>query len=206
MKKFNLIKEIIKTDKYKLSKAIASNKIFAINIYGNILYEPFGNDEILIYKDKAQDNIISKSLGKNYQVVEDDDIVLIKAFSNWQEIISINIKNSSYDDTTADGVAEFSDTNLENIGWYATEFDIDYRTIVEAIEKKCDGVLLCIEQDEPYQFSGMGFIKNNQETYEFVFEFCQNIIKEKMQTDSYFQIDKLTEDEKEAAKFFKVIQ
>jgi hypothetical protein len=206
MKKFNLFDEIIVLEKESLLKAIDLNKEFAIDIDGNIKYAPFKDDDILIYLSTPKStNDFSKVLGDNYQVVEDNQRVLIKAFSNWQEIIKLNIQRASYDDTTADGIAEFSNKSLEEIGWHADEFNINYRTLVEVLEEQCEGVIICIEQEDPYQFSGLGFIKNNEEAKEVLFDFCSKKVKEKIETDPDFAIDNLTEDEEDAAKFFKAI-
>jgi len=205
MKKFNLFKEIITVNKPTLLNAINSNKVFGINIYGEIVFEPFNDKEILIYK--GQPKIVedfSKVLGKNYQLVEDGDRVLIKAFSNWQELIGINISRASYDDTTADGVAEFSCKQLEDIGWQVTEFNLRYRELVEILEENCDGIVLCIEQEEPYQFSGLGFIQDNLQAEEILYNYCQNIVANKIKNDKDFAKDNLTDDEEEAAIFFKI--
>lgn len=206
MKKFNLFNEIIITDKTTLLQAINSSKLFGINTQGEVKYEPFEDKEVLIYQGKP--SIIddfSKVLGKNYQLVEDNDRVLIKAFSNWQELIGINTPRASYDDTTADGVAEFSDKRLEDIGWHATEFNIDYRTLVEVLEENCEGTILCIEQKDPYQFSGLGFLNNDEEAQNVLFDFCQNIVKDKIENDPDFKRDELTDDEEDAAQFFKIV-
>ena len=85
MKKFNLFKEIITVDKSALLQAINSSKVYGINIKGDIIYEPFADNEILIYEGKhspKSNNALMPSkplslteiLGKNYQVVEDDDL------------------------------------------------------------------------------------------------------------------------------------
>ena len=216
MKKFNLFKEIIIVEKPTLLQAINSSRVFGINIKGGIQHEPFDNSEILIFKGSHKPQPTSALMptaklslqdifGKNYQIVEDDDRVLIKAFSNWQELIGLNMPRASYDDTTGDGVAEFSNKDLETIGWHATEFEIKYRTLVEHLEDNCDGTLLCIEQEEPYQFSGLGYLSDNEHAKEIMFEFCKNIIKDKIENDKHFAIDTLTDDEEEAAKFFGVI-
>jgi len=204
MKKINLFNEIIKVDKSKLINAINTQKVFAITIYGDIVDEK--STEILIYKAKAEITPnFTKSLGNNYQVVEDGEQVMIKAFSNWQELIGINTPNASYDDTTADGVAEFSNKELEEIGWHATEFNIKYRELVEVLEENCNGIVLCIEQEEPYQFSGLGFLADDKEAKKVMFEYCQKIAKDKLENDEDFKVETLTEDEEEAAEFFKLI-
>jgi len=206
MKKFNLFNEIIITDKQTLLQAINTSKLFGINSNGEIRYEPFEDKEILIYQGKPEIvEKFEKVLGKNYQLVEDEDRVLIKAFSNWQELIGVNTPRASYDDTTADGVAEFSNKHLEDIGWHATEFNIDYRTLVEVLEENCDGTILCIEQEDPYQFSGLGFLNNDEHTKEVLFNYCQTRVKDMIENDPDFKREELTDDEEEAAQFFKIV-
>ncbi len=216
MKKFNLFKEIIITNIHSLHQAINSSKLFGITVKGDIQYEPFVNDAIFIYKGKhiplqtsalmpTKKPSLETILGKNYKVVEDEDRVLIKAFSNWQEIIGFNTPQASYDDTTADGVAEFADKDLEDIGWHATEFNINYRTLVELLEEKCEGTLICIEQENPYQFSGLGFLSDNEQAKKILFEYCQNEIQKIMNEDENYKKENLTEDESEAAEFFHIL-
>jgi len=216
MTKFNLFKEIIIAEKASLLQAINSAKVFGINIKGEIIYEPFSDKEILIYQGKytpAPTSALTPTatppletmLGENYQLVIDEQRVLIKAFSNWQELIGINTPRASYDDTTADGVAEFSNKELENIGWQATEFNIKYRDLVELLEEKCDGTILCIEQEEPYQFSGLGFLSDDEQAKEVMFEYCQKEAKKLMNNDPMYAKDELNDDEEEAAEFFKLI-
>jgi len=206
MKKFNLFNEIIISQKSALLNAINSSKTFGININGEIKFEPFQDKEILIYKGqpKIVENF-SSVLGKNYQLVEDNDRVLIKAFSNWQELIEVNTPRASYDDTTADGVAEFSNKELEDIGWHATEFNINYRTLVEVLEEKCEGIILCIEQEDPYQFSGLGFLSDDKEAKKVMFEYCQAKAKDLLDNDPDFKREELSDDEEEAAEFFKLL-
>ena len=214
MKKFNLFKEIIIVNKEELVQALNTTKVFAINIQGEIIYEPIGNKEILIYKGQhtpAPTSALTPStspaletmLGKNYQLVTDGERVLVKAFSNWQELIAINTPNASYDDTTADGVAEFSSKDLEEIGWQATEFNVQYRVLVEILEEKCEGTILCIEQEEPYQFSGLGFLANDKDAQDIIYSYCQDFVKDKLANDDDFDKDDLNDDEEEAVEFFK---
>ncbi len=214
MKKFNLFNEIIIVNQPALLNAINSSKTFGINEKGDIVYPPYNEKEILIFEGKhtpkptsalmqAKAPTLSDIFGKNYQVVEDDDRVLIKAFSNWQELIKLNIPRASYDDTTGDGVSEFSNSDLEDIGWNATEFDVSYREMVEFLEENCDGTLLCIEQEEPYQFSGLGFLTDDAQAKEKLFAFCQEKVKKLINEDPLYTPEKLSDDEEEAAEFFK---
>ena len=217
MKKFNLFNEIIVSDKKELLNAINSQKEFAINIKGEIVFAPFADKEILIFSTQHKPTLTSAAMpqkalslaeifGNNYQVVEDDERVLIKAFSNWQELIKLNTPRASYDDTTGDGVSEFSNSDLEDIGWNATEFNIAYREMVEFLEEQCEGTLLCIEQEEPhYQFSGLGFLSDDTEAKEKLFEYCRQKAENLMQNDPLYAKDKLSDDEQEAAEFFGLL-
>lgn len=207
MKKFNLFKEIIVVKRSKLLEAIESQKHFGVRVDGEICYEPFTTADILIYSGVAVANSsIESALGKNYQIVEDDERVLIKAFSNWQEIIGFNSPRATYDDTTADGVDEFGTKEMEDIGWHATEFNISYRAIVDMLESECEGTLICIEQVEPYQFSGLGFVANLESAKDIMFEYCQKEIKRLLSEDEDFALENLTDDELEAARFFNLAE
>ena len=216
MKKFNLLKEIIVIARVDLLKAINTNQEFAISHQGYVLTPPYAQGEVLVFKGKAEapkvstlsipkPQTIAQILGTNYKVVEDEGRVLIKAGGNWQELIAINTPNSEYDDTTADGIAEFATKEMENIGWFADEFNIDYRDMVNELEAKVEGIILCVEQEEPYQFSGLGIIFDIEEAKKVHFDFCQTLVKEKIASDPDFAPDNLTDDEEEAARFFKLL-
>ena len=216
MKKFNLLKEIIVISREELLKAINTNKEFAISYKGDVVYPPYGEKEIFVFKGKAsapkasalslpRAQSISDILGKEYKVVEDEDRVLIKAAGNWQALIGINTPNSDYDDTTGDGISEFADEQLEEMGWHATDFNIDYRAMVSHLEENVDGLLFCIERDEPYQFSGLGYIFDIENARRLTFAYCQNIIKEKLANDPDFAPENLTDDEEQVARFFECL-
>ena len=215
MKKFNLFNEIIIADKSALYQAINSSKEFAITHTGEIIYDAF-EDSPVIYKGKVvpiatsalspqKPHTLNEIIGNNYKIVEDDDRVLIKAGAAWQDIINFNIRNCDYDDSSGDGISVFSDNALEDMGWQATEFNVEYRDMVDIIEAKCDGIILCIEQEEPYQFSGLGFISDIECARSNVYAFCKKRISEKIENDSDFAKENLTDDEKEAAAFFEVL-
>ncbi len=209
MKKFNLFKEIIVVQRNDLLRALNSNKRFAISYSGDVVFEPFEANLISIYEGSIPpvsplaSNLarpLSDILGSNYRIVEDDDRILIKATAAWQSIIGFNRLRALYDDTSGDGIAEFSDKTLETIGWHATEFNIQYRDIVDQFEEKCEGILICIEQEEPYQFSGLGFIFELEAAQKLAFDYCANIIKDKIANDKDFAT--LSDDEEEARDYF----
>ena len=214
MKIFNLFNEIITVNKQELLKAINSTRLFGINIKGEVVYAPFNKQEMLIYEGQhtpkptnalmpAKPQSLEEIMGKNYQVLVDDDRVLIKAFANWQELIGINAPRASYDDTSSDGVDVFAENSLEDLGWQATEFSIPYRALVELAEEHCEGTILCIEQEEPaYQFSGLGFIANEKEAYDVMFNFSKKKINEIITQNENFKEEYLSDDQLEALEFF----
>ncbi len=216
MKKFNLIKEIISIEKPPFMAAINSAKPFGITIEGEIVTPPYENDKRYIFQGSvsrpapspmmpAKQPGLAELLGGKMQVVEVEDRILIKAAGNWQEIIRYNLPNADYDDTTGDGVDEFTDSELETIGWHAAEFGITYRELVDIIEDHCDGLLLCIEREgENYQFSGMGFIDDMPCARTRCFDHCVRRITETLEKDASYTEANLTGDEKEALAFFGV--
>jgi len=211
MKKFNLFKEIIVTRRTDFMNAINANKKFAITHEGKIEFEPFNPTLIAIFEgtipllsplSTTLQRPLTEMLGKDYRIVEDDDRILIKASPAWQSIIGYNRLRALYDDTTADGIDKFADKELEQIGWHATEFNITYRQIVEQFENQCDGIILCIEQEEPYQFSGLGFVSDIEQVRKTAFDYCVSTIKEKLANDPDYAT--LSDDEEEAALYFKI--
>lgn len=215
MTTINVNKEIIVVSDTELSQALNSNKEFGITVKGEIKYSPFEATDMFIYQGKITPEantgisipkplLKQELLGKNYQVVEDGERILIKAGSAWQDIISYNVANCHYDDTTGDGVDVFKDQALEDMGWMITDFDVTYRTLVEMFEDKTDVTLLCYEQEEPYQFSGLGYFNDLTHARETLFDYCQNVIKEKLANDSDYRDEMIDDDQEEAMEFFKL--
>lgn len=209
MQPFNLLREIITVDRPALLNAVNAARPFAITIHGTIVSAPF-DTHITIYEGTptppaaalapARPLEIAALLGRDYRVVEDGERVLIKAGGAWQTILHNNLPRADYDDTSGDGIAEFTDTELEAIGWHATEFDITYRDLVERIEADCDGTLLCIESDD--QFSGLGFITDHACARASAKQHCRTTIATLMQEDPHLKAGDLTDDEMEALTFF----
>lgn len=218
MKKFNLLQEIVVVERAALMQAINSAKAFGITHKGEIVYLPSDEKNLYIFKgtitpaapsvglSPQKPKRLGELLGSDYRIVEDDERVLIKAGGAWQSIIGLNIGQCDYDDTSGDGIDKFTDSRLEDIGWHATEFNITYREIVEAIEVKCEGILFCIENEgEHYQFSGLGFIDDIKCARDTAFAFCLERVRKAMAEEDEFAPDSLTDDEAEAAEFFGVL-
>jgi hypothetical protein len=75
--------------------------------------------------------------------------------------------------------------------------------LVQIIEDECDGTLLCIEQEKPYQFSGLGFIDDEKEAYERLYKFCQTTITKLLDNNKTYKRDNLSDDEQEALEYFQ---
>jgi len=216
LKKINLQNEIIVVSKPALLHALNSHRTFAITLDGAIEFEPFDTKALHIYRGEAAAKpsspvapskplSIQELLGHNYRVVEDGERILIKASGAWAEILGYNRIHADYDDSTADGISDFSDQTLETIGWHATEFGIGYRELAEFLEAHAKGVLLCIEIESPYQFSGLGFLQDHESAREELFAFCKEKVAYLISNDSDYAPDRLTDDEREAAEYFKAL-
>ncbi len=210
MKKFNLFKEIIIVERAELLRAASSQKKFAISHTGEIVYEPFPPTLISVFEgsipplpalSSTTSRPIASMLGDLYRIVEDDDRILIKAAGAWQQIIGWNRPRSLYDDTSGDGIDRFADKELETIGWHATEFSITYRDIVEHLEAATEGIVLCIEQEDPYRFSGLGFPADIAQTRQAGFAYCAGTIEKKLLEDPDYA--SLSDDEEEALAYFR---
>lgn len=216
MKKFNLQHEVIVVSKPELLHAINSARTFAITIEGAVRYEPLTHNELYIFQgalppqplglaSASTASLFERLFGSTYLVVEDAARVLIRASGAWSQIIAYNFPKADYDDTTADGIADFSDKALEEIGWHATEFGITYRQMTEYLESVCEGVLLCIEIDAPYQFSGLGFLHDRTHAKEVLYAWCKQRIAQIMQSDHDYALERLSDDEEDAARFFGLL-
>ncbi len=207
MRKFNLYSEIITVDKAKLLQVKDAQVEFVIDINGEIKTAPYSKSTPLIYKGIGSKNMPLKDLfDSGYTLSEFEDIVELRAFHAWGDLVTLNRANATYDDTSADGIDGFATKDMEQIAWHATEFDIDYRELVDVLEAKCDGVLLHIEVEDPYRFSGLGFIPDLYDAYQKLYAHCQNRIKNLIENDEDYDKDMLSFDELEAAKYFKVIE
>lgn len=216
MKKFNLLQEIVAVNKAQLNAAVNAANPFGITIHGAIHHPPFDAKACYVFQGSvvppaassilpAKSPNLSDLLGGTLQITDTGESVLLKCGRDWQNIIRINLPNADYDDTTGDGIAEFTDTQLEEIGWQATEFGISYRELVDRIEAHCDGTLLCIENEgEHYQFSGMGFIADLACARKQCFDHCVQTIGKMIAHDENYAASELTDDEEEALAFFAI--
>jgi hypothetical protein len=196
MKKINLLNELIIVSNSKLTQALSSNKEFGITIKGEIQYAPFDPVDIFIYQGKRTlptqgDLSMQQLLGGDYEVYKEDDKILIKAGNAWQDIIGYNVRNCHYDNTTGYGVTEFADEEIEDMGWMIIDFDVSYAELLEMLEEKADITLICVEPEEPHQLSGMGYFDDIERTRKILFDFCQNVIKDKIANDADYALELL---------------
>ncbi len=212
MKKINLLNETIIVSKDKLTQALRSNEEFGITLKGAIKYPPFDPADIFIYQGKILSKTLSTIdsskqalLGADYTVVEDNSRLLFKAGDAWQDIIAYNVHHCDYSYTSEESVTQFADEEIEDMGWMIIDFDVSYKELIQMLEEKADITLVCVEREDPYRFSGMGYFNDIEATRKILFDFCQNIITEKINNDADYALDLLDEDQHEAAEFFKVI-
>lgn len=214
MRKFNLLEEIIAVSKTELLSAVNAQKPFGITYDGRVVNADA--EAIFIFKGTAPAPQVSalarpkavdfsELLGSDYKVFLEGERVLIKAAQAWRNrIIGLNMAACIYDDSSAEGVSHFPDKALEDIGWHADEFGIAYRDLVEVMEAECDGLLLCIEVDKPYQFSGMGFVFDLECARKKTFAYAKKCIETLLAEGDEYSADDLSADEEEAARFFSI--
>ncbi len=214
MKKFNLVEEKIVVKKPALMQAINKGEEFAITHLGEVVYPPYNDKDIFIFKGTlmidtpafsiAKQRGLNDLFGQLYKISEESEEVTFAVETAWGEIVGFNQENASYDDTTSDGIIDLGDKELEEMSWHATEFNISNRVISDVIEEGCDGLLFCIHKEAPFMFSSLIYIHDMECARAKVREAIKAIMIEKMNNDPEFNRESLTDDEEEAAAFFEV--
>jgi len=203
-KKFNFLVDEVKVSNVEFAKAINSNREFGISTNGEIHFDLKQNTPY-IFSGKA--NMMNKlePLGKGYKIKATFVTVSISFNNIWNRIIEINRNSAMYEDSASDGIAEFQDKQLEQIGWHGVEFKLTYRDFVEFLEKNITGTVICIEQDSPYMFNGFGFIEESEleESRTKLFQFVKSEIKKYIELNSD-ELSKygLSIEQKESLEFF----
>ena len=213
IKKINLYSEAIPVPKGELTEAFHSTKAFGITLKGEIRYAPFLPKDIFIYQSKnglpdlkALYLPITELLGPGYSIIEEDDErVTINAANAWPDVMEYNLPYCDYVYTATEAVNEFTDEAIEDMGWMIIDFDVSYAELMDMLEEKTDITLVCVESEEPRYFSAMGYFDDLEKTRKVLFDFCQKVIKEKIENDPDYALDFLDEDQYEAAEYFKVI-
>jgi len=207
--KVNLLKDRITVNKKELLHAIESKKQFGITLSGDLRYFPFDKKEIFIYQGQLSASSSASAtkpqdfLGENYEVTPKEETFLINAAKAWQDIITYNVPYCHYHDTCENGLTEFLDETLENMGWMIIDFDVTYKEMLEFLEKNVSTTLLYIQSDEPYYFNSIGYFDDIKTTTEIFFTYCQEKIQDKLANDPDYTYDYLDEDQQEAVAYFK---
>ena len=204
MLKVNFLADEVKVPNVEFSKAINSNREFGISANGEIHFDLKQNTPY-IFSGKA--NMMNKlePLGKGYKIKATFVTVSISFNNIWNRIVEINRNNAMYEDSASDGIAEFQDKELEQIGWHGVEFKLSYRDFVEFLEKNVSGTILCIEQESPYMFNGLGFIQENnlENSRKKLFDFVKSEIQKHIDTNSQeYKKYGFSHDQQESLKFF----
>jgi len=207
-KRVNFITDSITVSNVEFSKASQSGKEFGIDIDGKIIYPPFSDQNILIFKGRIGKVEQGTSLlGKGYKVIPTFANITVQFPNAWNTILDMNKANSIYEDSSADGIDSFQDSELEKIGWNAIEFDVTYREIAEHIEKVAQGYIIYIERDDPYMFSGIAFIskEHRAEARELATKFVKEQIEAKLEKErDEFTKYGFSDDQEEALNFFNI--
>ncbi len=208
----NLYKNPVKIDKKTFLNAVNRQSPMAITPSGDIFYgaietlppQPYiyvGQPASLTGSSLSAPTPLTKILGDNYDVEDEGETISIDVSRAWQELLTANEPFCLYQDTTADGITEFSDQKMDELLWHCCEFDIQPREVAEFLEKNVKGTVICLEVERPYSFNGCAFVENLDEAYEKAYTFLRQRIREKIASK---EIDPkaLEADQEEALRFF----
>jgi hypothetical protein len=205
-KKINVLTDKIIVSNGEFSKAINSKKEFGIDIEGKVLYEKDPN-KFLIFWGRA--NLVAKNqiLGAEYGVQMSFVSVTIDLQKSWDRLMELNSLNALYEDHSAEGIDNFKDKELEEIHWFSVEFGITSRELATELENFAEGYLVGLEHEEPYNFSGLGFLNKEdlESSRKHLFQFTKEKIEEKIEKEKEeFEKYGFTEDQEESLEFFGV--
>ncbi|WP_456451718.1 hypothetical protein [Hydrogenimonas sp.] len=211
----NLMKEEIKVDKKAFLNAVNAQKPMAITAHGDILFgeaqelppQPYifvGKPASLTGSALTPPTPLKKILGENYDVKDEGDVVSIYAGRAWQELLAANEPYALYLDTTADGIAEFTDEALEDLVWYSCEFGLNYREIADHLEAHCDGTVVCVENERPYSFNGAAYYDDIEAVRKEAKKFLADTLKQRID-EGKIDLSTLSDDEEEALRFFGLL-
>ena len=214
MQFFNLTEKRIRIDKKAFFEAINLSEPIGITYQGEIVkvqdtvlpsmpYIYLGTPASLVGDAAIPPTPLAKVLGENYEVKDEGEKIAIDAARAWKELLQINEPFALYCDTTADGIAEFNDKELEDLIWYSCEFGLNYREVAEHLEKSVDGVVLCIETQRPYNFNGCAFVDDIEAAREEAKKFLKSAIEEKLQKGEV-DMQNLSDEEEAALAFFGI--
>jgi len=215
MKIYNLLNYQVEVDKSAFLNAINAQKPMAITLQGEIiegtqetlppqLYIFVGQPKSLVGSALMKPTPLAKILGDNYEVKDNGQTISIYAGRAWQEVLKANEPFYLYQDTTSDGITEFTDQKLDDLIWYSCEFEINYRDVAQFLEQHVDGTVVCIEIDEPYQFNGCAYVDNLEEARTKAFEFIKETLQKRIASGE-IDLDDLEDDEEDALKFFGLL-
>ncbi len=206
MRKINIKDIKLQIQLPKLLNLLQSKKDFIVDIDGNI-YElnDKDKDQIVVFKYEGKEistlldpkAVVLQLFGNDYKPSIDGNICKIELLGAWQNIIKLNKKIALYEDHHTDGIEVFFDKDIEDIGWYATPFDIAYRTMSDFIEDNCAGTFVFYEND--ISFSGFVVVEDKKDVYTKLFKFVSELIEKRLSS-----IEELDSDQEEALEFFNL--
>jgi hypothetical protein len=209
------MKERVEMDKKAFLDAVNAQKPIGITHEGKIVegshetlppqpYVYVGTPKSLVGSGAEKPTPLAKVLGENYDVKDEGEKVSIYAGRAWQELLAANEPFALYQDTTADGIAEFADETLEDLVWYSCEFGLNYREIAEHLEKACDGLVRCVENEKPYTFNGSAFVDDIEQARAEAKKFITETLKKRLE-EGKIDPETLENEEEEALRFFGLL-
>ncbi|WP_353662478.1 hypothetical protein [Hydrogenimonas sp. SS33] len=214
MHKINLIDHPVRVDKKAFLNAVNAQKPIAVTLDGEILeadgelparpYIFVGKPRSLVGRGLVKPTPLSQILGESYEVKDEGDHISIYAGRAWEELIKANEPYYLYQDNTSEGIAEFTDSELDEHIWYSCEFGINCREVAEMLEKEVEGTLLCIETEKPYNFAGCAFVDDIETARKQSFDFIRAELEKKIASGE-IDTEELEEAEEEALKYFGLL-
>ena len=171
----------------------------------------FDGSEIIIFKGSFPQSTmmtpptLKSIMGMEYIVDFEDNKFIVNCAGAWQSIEKYNILHSTYVDAS-EGIQEFDDEELEQMGWYAIDFEITYRELADIIESSCDMFMLCseIQEGKQYMFSGLAFVNDIECAREKAREHIKQKITTLLKEDTQYSHDSLDIEQLKALVYFDI--
>jgi hypothetical protein len=211
----NLLKNDVRVDKKRFLNAVDARKPIGITYEGEIFEgehgslppKPYifaGTPKSLVGSAAEKPTPLAKVLGDNYEVSDEGDKIRIYAGRAWQEMLAANEPFHLYQDTTSDGITEFTDAYIDDLIWYSCEFGINAREVAQHLEETVEGTLLCIENERPYSFTACAYVDDIEEARKKAFDFIRDTLKSRIESGE-IALDDLEDAEEEALRFFGLL-
>lgn len=209
MKEINIKNLQINFEISQILDFINEKKEFEIDIFGTISEKNSTSKKTpLIFQGQIEPNsmldlpqIIANGFGNNYKPQVNANSCTLIPVGAWQSIIDLNQSRMSYFDHQTDGVEVFEDKVLEEIGWHAIPFNINYRQISAYLEASCEGTF--VFYDNGMHFNGFVILDDINDAKEKMTTYVVNEINNKI-ANGEIDTNDLDDDQEESLAFFNI--